>query len=101
MKKKNKQLMVERTHIVSEDIRVLAVFNRVGDVTEDGTNPQKHRETTKELLAKFDPFRRRFGRSKAIGPIAFQVGLGLLRRQTLIVNSKIGILIIWLLVFVF
>jgi len=49
----------------------LGQLDGVGHEAENGTNPQQHGETPKELLAKFDPFWSRLGGRKRVRPIAF------------------------------
>ena len=85
-------------YVVSEHIGRVADFDGVGDVAEDGSDPEEHREAAKKLFAEFDPFRRRFGRRQGVGSIPLQVGLGLSCGQSL-PNVVISPLIIFFLIY--
>ena len=50
-------------YIIVERIFVNCKLDGVSHKTEDGSNPEKHGEPTKELFAELDPFRRCFWRS--------------------------------------
>ena len=71
------------TYVVAEDILFSADFDRIGDEAKDGSDPQKQRKATKEVLAEFHPFRRRFRWRQGIGTVAFKDGLSLRCSQAL------------------
>lgn len=71
------------TYVVAEDILFGADFDRIGDEAKDGSDPEKHGKSAKEVLAKFHPFRRRFRRRQGIGAVALKDGLSLRCSQAL------------------
>lgn len=70
-------------HVIAKNVWIICDFNGVGDIAKDGTDPQEHRETAKELIAEFHPFGRCLWRRQSIWTITFIVGFCLCCRQTL------------------
>ena len=66
------------THIVTRRILEGRRLDTVSDEAEDGSDPEKERETAEQLLAELHPLGRGFGRSQFVGTIALQEALRLL-----------------------
>lgn len=87
-------------YIVALNIFVGRRLNGISEVAEKSTAPEQQWETTKHLLAEFDPLRSRFWRSKCIRSITSEHFLSFLWRQTLqqencldVKNFRISIII--------
>ena len=76
-------------HVISKDIIRSTSLDTVGNETEDGTDPQQHGETSKELLQKLDPFGHRFGRCQGVGTVSLQISLGRRRCQSLFHSNSL------------
>lgn len=71
------------TYIVVGGLFNRTRLDRIGNETQDCSNPEEQGETTEQVLAELDPLRGLFGGSEGVGSISFQELLGLGVRVTL------------------
>ena len=76
-------------YVVTEDVRVVRVFDGISDVTQNGTDPKQHRKSAEELITKFNPVGCFLDRRQNIGSVLLVIFFGLCGGEALVKSQPL------------